>query len=124
MLETHLREPAALGKSGFMFSAWGPLQKTEDSQYISHNDLHKSSFQHNTTYGDFNDLTRTTASYKTFFDKAFNIANDGYQKSLASMVDIQYFDKKTSATHERSETLATWNKCDGSGIKNEKISNK
>ena len=124
MLETHLREPAALGKSGFMFSAWGPLQKTEDSQYISHNDLHKSSFQHNMTYGDFNDLTRTTASYKTFFDKAFNIANDGYQKSLASMVDIQYFDKKTSATHERSETLATWNKCDGSGIKNEKISNK
>ena len=58
------------------------------------------------TYGDCNGLTRTTASYKTFFDKAFNIANDGYQKGLASMVD-KHFDKKTSATHEPSETLAT-----------------
>ena len=58
------------------------------------------------TYGDCNGLTRTTASYKTFFDKAFNIANDGYQKGLALMVD-KYFDKKTSATHEPSETLAT-----------------
>ena len=123
MLEMHLREPAAVGKSGFMFSAWEPLQKTGDSQYVPHNDLHKSFFQHNMTYGDCNGLTRTTASYKTFFDKAFNIANDGYQKGLASMVD-KYFDKKTSATHEPSETLATWNKFDGSGIKNENTSNK
>ena len=38
-------------------------------------------------YGDFNDLTRRTASDKILPDKAFNIANnpkcDRYQRDLA-----------------------------------------
>ena len=57
-------------------------------------------------------------------DKAFNIAKnpkyDGYQRGLASMV-YKFFDKKTAATRTRSETWATQNKFDGSGIKIENI---
>ena len=41
-------------------------------------------------YGDFNDLTRTTASDKILDNEAFNIAKNsncnGYQRGLASMV--------------------------------------
>ena len=41
-------------------------------------------------YGDFQDITRRTASDEVFCNKAFNIANiskfDEYQRSLASMV--------------------------------------
>ena len=70
-------------------------------------------------YREFNNLTRRTASDKILRDKAFDIAKnlkyDGYQRGLAWMV-YKYFDKKTSATHA--------NKFTGSGIKNEKISNK
>ena len=61
-------------------------------------------------YGEFEDLTRRSASDKILFDKAFNIAKnskyDGYQRGLASMV-YKFFNKKAS----------------GSGIKNENISN-
>ena len=50
-------------------------------------------------YGDFQDLTRRTASDKILRDKAFNIAEnpkyDRYQRGLASMV-YKFFDKKTS----------------------------
>ena len=116
MLEMHLRELLHLESLDLRLVLEDHYKKQEIPKYISHNDLYKSFFQHNY-------LTRTTASYKAFFDKANNIANDGYQKDLATMVD-KYFDKKTSATHERSETLAKWNKFDGSGIKNENISNK
>ena len=65
-------------------------------------------------YGDSKDLTRKTDFYKILRDKAFNIATnlkyDGYQRGLASMVDI-FFDKKASATR--------LNKFAGSVIKNE-----
>ena len=41
-------------------------------------------------HGDFNDLTRRTASDKILCDKAFNIAKNPkynrYQRSLASMI--------------------------------------
>ena len=60
-------------------------------------------------YGDFQDLTRRTASDKVIRDKAFSIAKnpkyDGYQRELASMI-YKFFDKKSS----------------GSGIKNENMS--
>ena len=46
-----------------------------------------------------------------------------HYKGVASMV-YKSFDEKTSATHARSETLATQNKFAGSGIKNKNISNK
>ena len=64
-------------------------------------------------------------------DKAFIIAKnpkyDGHRCVLASMV-YKFFNKKTSAMHARSETLATRarratrNKFAGSAIKNENTS--
>ena len=60
--------------------------------YIYQNELDKTCFQHDMTYGDFKDLTRRTASDKILHDKALNIAKnpkyDGYQSRLASMVYI------------------------------------
>ena len=81
-------------------------------------------------YRDFKDLTGRTASDKILRDKAINIAEnakyDRYQRGLASVV-YKFFDKKTSATRARSETLrlenlATRNKFGVSGIKNEDMS--
>ena len=64
-------------------------------------------------HGDFNDLTRRTASDKILCDKAFNIAKNPkynrYQRSLASMI-YNFFLKKTSATRA--------NKFAGGAIKN------
>ena len=63
----------------------------KDSQYIYQNELDKSCFQHDMTYGDFKDLTRRkkNSSDKILHDKALNIARnlkyDGYQRGLASM---------------------------------------
>ena len=58
-------------------------------------------------YGDFTDLARWTASYKTLRDKAFNIAKnpkyDGYPMCLASMVYV-LFDNKTSGSSIKNET--------------------
>ena len=49
-------------------------------------------------YGDFKDLTRRTASDKILRDKAFRIAKnlkyDGYQRSLASTVFLNFLIKK------------------------------
>ena len=82
-------------------------------------------------HGDFEDLLRGTTSDKVLCDKAINIAKsskyDEYQRGLVLMV-YKCFDKKSSsanasATRTRSETLATQNKFEGGGIKNENISN-
>ena len=104
------------------------FKEIEDSRYLYQNELDNACFQHDMAYGDFNDLTRWTASDKTLRDEAFNITKspkyDRYQRGLASMV-YKFFDKKAFAMHECSETLATENKsASGSGIKNENISNK
>ena len=59
-------------------------------------------------YGDFKNLTRRTAADGVLRDKAFNIAknlkNDGYQRSLASMVH-KIFDKRTSTTNKEQELI-------------------
>ena len=72
MLEMHLKQPAALGKSRFTYSACGPFTKnkeriqkfkeTGDTSYIYKNELDKACFQHDMAYGDFKDLARKTAS--------------------------------------------------------------
>ena len=67
-------------------------------------------------YGDFKDLSRKAASDKALPDK--NEKKDGYQRDVASMV-YKFFDKKSSVTHGRSETLATQNKLGGGSVKNE-----
>ena len=90
------------------------FKETGDGRYIYHDEIDKACFQHDMAYGDSKDLTRKTDFYKILRDKAFNIATnlkyDGYQRGLASMVDI-FFDKKASATR--------LNKFAGSVIKNE-----
>ena len=87
------------------------LKETEDSRYVYQNELDKACSQHDIANGDFQDLTRRTASDKILHDKAFDIAKNpkygGYQKGLASIV-YKFFDKKTS----------------GGTVKNENISNK
>ena len=87
MPKMHLRQP------GFTYSACGPFTKnkeriqkfkeTGDSRYIYQNELDKACFQHDMAYGDFEDLTRRTASDEILHGKASNIAKlskyDGYQ---------------------------------------------
>ena len=46
------------------------------SRYIYQNELDKLCFQYGMVYGDFEDLTRTTASDKILHDKAFNVATN------------------------------------------------
>ena len=53
-------------------------------------ELHKVFFQHYMVYSDYNDLPKRAASDKVLLDKAFefakNLKDDGYQRSLASMI--------------------------------------
>ena len=62
-------------------------------------------------YGDFEDLSRRTASDKVLSDKAFNIAKtlkySEYQRGLASMV-YKFFDKKSASLADIS--------AEGSGV--------
>ena len=51
------------------------LKETEDSRYIYQNELDKAWFQHDLTYGDFEDLNKRTTADKVLRDKAFSIAN-------------------------------------------------
>ena len=66
------------------------FKETWDSRYIYQNELDKTCFWLDLAYGNFEDLTRRTASDKILGDQAFNIAKkikyDGYQKCLASMI--------------------------------------
>ena len=91
MSEMHLRQP------GFTYSDCGPftrnkqrIQKfmqTGDTNYIYKNELDKTYFQHDITFGDFNDLKGRKQSDKVLKDKTFKIASnpkyDGYQRGLA-----------------------------------------
>ena len=94
MPEMHLRQPR------YTYKACGPFtkkeeriqkfQETGDSRYIYQNELDKTCFQYDMAYRDFTDLARRTASDTILREKPFNIAknptNDGYKKSLASMI--------------------------------------
>ena len=94
MLEMHLKQP------GFTYSACGPFIKnneriqnfmqTGNTDFIYKNELGKSCFQHDLTYGKYKDLNKRTQSDKVLRDKVFEIASnrkyDGYQRGLASMV--------------------------------------
>ena len=88
-------------------------KETGDTSYIYKNELDKTFFQHDVSYGDFKDLARRTASDKVLRDKAFNIARnpkyDGYQRGLTSMV-YKFFDKKSTCsgvnTNVNNEELA------------------
>ena len=78
--EIHLKQP------GFTYSACGPLTKnkekiqtfmqTGNTNYIYRNDLDKACFQHDMTYGSYNDLTKRTEWDKFLRGKASKIASD------------------------------------------------
>ena len=103
--EMHLKQP------GFTYSGCGSFTKnkekiqrfkeTGDTSYIYKNELDKTCFQHDMTYGDFKDLAKRTIADKVLRDKAFKIASDqkydGYQRGLASMV-YKFFDKKSEGS--------------------------
>ena len=105
MPEMHLKQ------SGFTYGACGPFTKnkkriqkfkeTRGKNYIYKNELDNACFQHDMAYGNFNYLTRRTASDKVLRDKAFKIAKnpkyDGYQRGLASIV-YRYFDKRAKSS--------------------------
>ena len=86
MPEMHLKQPAALAKPGFTYSACGPCTKnkeriqkfkeTRDTNYICKNKLDKSCFQYDVAYRDFKYLAKRTSSDKVLRDKAFNIAKN------------------------------------------------
>ena len=48
-------------------------KETGDSKCIYQKKLEKACFQHDMTYGDFEDLRRRTAVYKVLPNKAFTI---------------------------------------------------
>ena len=99
MPELHLKQP------GFTYSACGPFTKnkeriekfmqTGNTDFIYRNELDKACFQHDMAYGKLKDLAKRTQSDKGLSDKPFTIASnpkyDGYQRGLASMVDLQVF---------------------------------
>ena len=72
------------------------MKETEYSRYIYRSELDKACFQHDMTYGDFQDLPRITASDQVIRDKAFNVPKnqkyDGYQRRLSLLV-YKFFDK-------------------------------
>ena len=86
MPEMHLKEPAALGKPGFTYSACRPFTKNKkrirkfkesgDTNYISRNELDKACFQQDVANEDFKYLAKKTASDKILRDQAFNIAKN------------------------------------------------
>ena len=94
MPEMHLRQPRFTYNSCRPFTEnkerMQKFKEIEDSRYLYQNELDNACFQHDMAYGDFNDLTRWTASDKTLRDEAFNITKspkyDRYQRGLASMV--------------------------------------
>ena len=111
MPKMHLKQPAALGKPGFTYSAGGlftknkertqKFKKSSDSRYIYQNQHNKACFQHDMADGDFKDIARRTAADKTLRDKALIIAKnsryDGNQSGLVSMV-YKFFDKKAKGS--------------------------
>ena len=67
------------------------FKETGNGRYIYQNELDKACLQHDMTYGDFKDLTRTTAFDKILHNKAFNISKnpkyDGYQWTINFVVE-------------------------------------
>ena len=134
MPQMHLRQPTALSKTLFTYSACGLFTKnkeriqkfkeTGDLRYICQKELDKTFFKHDIAYRYFKDFPRRTDSDKVLRDQTFNIAKnskyDEYQRGLGSVV-YNFFDKKSAGgavIGTRSKNLATRNKY---AIKNKDI---
>ena len=105
MPEMHLRLPELTDNAWWSFKKnkerVQKFKETRDSRYIYQNKLDKLCFQHDMAYGDFNHLTKRSASdnvlpYKVF-DIAKNPKHDRDKKGLASMV-YKLFAIKTSGS--------------------------
>ena len=81
------------------------FKETVDTNCIYENELDKTCFEHDMTYGKFKNLKRRTFSDKILRDKALNIAKnpkyDGYQRCLASTM-YKLFDKKSASLKDKS----------------------
>ena len=96
MPEMHLKQP------GFTYSACSPFtqnkkkiekfMQTGNTDFIYRNGLDKACFQHDMAYGKSKDLAKRTQLDKVLRDNAFKIASDpkydGYQRGIASMVQV------------------------------------
>ena len=75
--------------------------QTGNINYIYKNDLDKACFQHDLTYGSYNDLAKRRQSDKVLRDKDFKNASnakyDGYQRGLTSKI-YKFFDKKSKGS--------------------------
>ena len=78
-------------------------------KHLYRSELDKACFAHDAAYSDSKDLARRIISDKILRDRAYeiarNLAYDGYQKSLASMV-CKIFDKKTRSRASVNDQLA------------------
>ena len=85
--EMHLKQP------GFNYSACSPFTKnkeklckvmqTGNTNYIYKNDLDKTCFQHDITYGKHKDLTKRTQSDKVYETKLLKL------KVVQNMIDVK-----------------------------------
>lgn len=105
MPELHLGQPG-LGK----YAACGPFTKPKnriskcleigDLDYIYKNDLDEACFQHDITYGNYQDSPRRTKSDLVLRDNAYKIvynrSKDIYQRGLATIL-YKFFDKKAKS---------------------------
>ena len=111
MSEMHSRQPV------FTYSACEPFNRNKDrikkgkgdSRYINENELDKSCFQHDITYGDFKNLPRRTATDKVLRDKAFSVAEipkcDRHRRRIPAMV-CNFFDERTSGGDVKDEMMS------------------
>ena len=86
MPEMHLRQPAWIHKSRFIYSACGPFNKhkkrirkfmqTGDTNYIYKNELDKACFAHDAAYSSDSNLSKRTVADKILKNKALAIANN------------------------------------------------
>ena len=105
MLEMQLKQ------SGFTYSTCSVFTKNKEkihkliqtgkTNYIYRNNLDKACFQHDMTYGKYNDLNKRAESNKVLKDKPFktgsNPKHNAYLKGLASMI-CKFFDKKSKGS--------------------------
>ena len=97
MPEMNLKQP------DFTYSACSSFSKnkeriekfmqTRNTGFIYRNELDKTCFQQDMTYGKSKDLAKRTESDKILRDKAFEIASDpkydGYQRGLNQIINLQ-----------------------------------
>ena len=102
--EMHLKQPAAPGKPGFIYSACGSFTKNKEKiQKLKKNRRHKIYLHEldEACFQNFKNLAKRTASDKVLRSKAFDTAKnpkyDGYQRGLVSMV-YKFLEKKSAGS--------------------------